>query len=1100
MHYLKVFCLAYLLCVQLTTSVDLLSEIKQTINHVKRQHHEKGCTALQESTSCTLPAAAEETRSVDTDKSALPHNTECVTYDGCYTCMEGSWVTSSCPEEQHHRGKRAIVATIAAVVGIVSGIVGIIQAGVEIYCKFFCKGDDGEEYRPPQFTSCDGPASPINTPSGERAAVVTWQKPAYQEGNAGEPKLMLVSTSGDSGNTFEAGYYTITYHLVDNQGYKDSCSFSFQVKVRTCPWPGYLPNGQIVCGSGDIMYGDKCQVSCNQGYHLEGLSTITCEANENFNADLPTCQPKQCPVLGTPPHSTDFSCTDGDNYNSVCTLTCDSAAGFSSSPRLTICQEDTNWLQPVPRCKDTLKPEFTNCPSQAIQAYADRGKTTAVVIWKPPIASDNSGNVTVEQVAGLQPGQTFNEGSSMIKYTATDPSGQKAYCIFAVNVVTISCELPSFSDDNLMFDCTHGYRYGSQCTVSCKAGLPLNGTNTIVCEKDNSLSPVTYWDLGGGIPPYCIKRPCAVLTAPKHGALSCDNNMGGSFCTMSCEANWDIPRSAISVSMYTCGWAKGNWIPTADVPDCTAKHVANRLRLKSELNYYSGNCSDPSTLAEIKQKFVLVLDNSGLWTDGCPCTVEDVTVICGEARRRRRRRGVDIHEDKVEKRSTVPAAIITWHWAVPIQNGSISSADEQLIARAERMFSLVRNNQLDIGVAGFEVKPGSFGYGESNLVCPPGYLGTYRTGTCSPCPAGMMYSKTANDCVRCPLGTYQDEEGQFQCKPCPRGFKTIVGGARTQDKCIELCAAGHYSNSSVVPCDACPVGKYQPDAGSSACLSCDFGTTTSGTASTSASACQSFDVIVDGPATILSKGGLDANTDDWTISMWMSTRSAEGSIEMKQPDGTLPFKLTFGQTSLLSLFGLTVSDMNMPTSRWIHVSIVYKHGASTVTVYKNGVADNPRTTQSVPSPVFRSGSKLQVKLQTQSDITIRSVFVIPSALSPTDVQLLASSCGNKPNTFNVSINDLIAGSSPETVRVTTPTTCDAVDECQHNSPCNGHTCINCQVATGVNVRTDILGQTARFLLIIVLTTNVNTERVLLDKTTTHAVVMLDLRDTSVMKL
>ena len=77
-----------------------------------------------------------------------------------------------------------------------------------------------------------------------------------------------------------------------------------------------------------------------------------------------------------------------------------------------------------------------------------------------------------------------------------------------------------------------------------------------------------------------------------------------------------------------------------------------------------------------------------------------------------------------------PAAIITWDWVVPIQNGSVTSADEQILARAERMFSLVQNSELDIGVAGFEVKPGSFGYYESQLDCPPGYLGTYRTGTC----------------------------------------------------------------------------------------------------------------------------------------------------------------------------------------------------------------------------------------------------------------------------------------------------------------------------------------------------------------------------------
>ncbi|XP_041369036.1 uncharacterized protein LOC121383216 [Gigantopelta aegis] len=321
--------------------------------------------------------------------------------------MEGSWVKSSCPEEHHHRWKRSL-GIIATVVRIVNGIVGIVQEGVKIYCKFFCRGYTGEEYRPPQFTSCGGPASPMKTLRGERV-VVMWPKPVYQAGSAGGPKLMLVSTSGDSGKLFKAGYYTITYHLVDNQGYKDSCSFSFQVKIKT---------------------------------------------------------------------------------------------------------------------------------------------------------------------------------------------------------------------------------------------------------------------------------------------------------------------------------------------------MIETLKMEAELYYYYGNCSDPSTQAEIKQKFALVLDDSVLWTDGCPCTVENITVICGEDRRRR---DVNIREDKFEKRSTVSTAIITWFWVVPVQNSSVT-ADEQLIARAERMFSLVQNNQMDIGVAGFEVRPGSFGYDESDPVSP-GYLGKYSTGRCYACPTGTMYSMMADKCVRCPLGT-----------------------------------------------------------------------------------------------------------------------------------------------------------------------------------------------------------------------------------------------------------------------------------------------------------------------------------------------------------
>ena len=43
----------------------------------------------------------------------------------------------------------------------------------------------------------------------------------------------------------------------------------------------------------------------------------------------------------------------------------------------------------------------------------------------------------------------------------------------------------------------------------------------------------------------------------------------------------------------------------------------------------------------------------------------------------------------------------------------------------------------------------------------------------------------------------------------------------------------------MAPCSVCPLGKYQPGSGATTCLTCDVGTTTNSTASSSPSACQS---------------------------------------------------------------------------------------------------------------------------------------------------------------------------------------------------------------------------------------------------------------------
>ena len=74
---------------------------------------------------------------------------------------------------------------------------------------------------------------------------------------------------------------------------------------------------------------------------------------------------------------------------------------------------------------------------------------------------------------------------------------------------------------------------------------------------------------------YISERPCEALSAPKHGTLACDSNKGGAFCNMMCQKDWDIPRSALPVPVFECGWSTGRWNPTADVPDCSGEWKMN---------------------------------------------------------------------------------------------------------------------------------------------------------------------------------------------------------------------------------------------------------------------------------------------------------------------------------------------------------------------------------------------------------------------------------------------------------------------------------------------------------------------------------------------
>ncbi|XP_040183817.1 signal peptide, CUB and EGF-like domain-containing protein 2 isoform X3 [Rana temporaria] len=97
---------------------------------------------------------------------------------------------------------------------------------------------------------------------------------------------------------------------------------------------------------------------------------------------------------------------------------------------------------------------------------------------------------------------------------------------------------------------------------------------------------------------------------------------------------------------------------------------------------------------------------------------------------------------------------------------------------------------------------------------------------CVSCHTGTYYDGQKDQCVLCPNGTYQTEEGQIVCEICPapenRDSPKHVG-ARDLSECGGLCPPGEFSVDGFRPCDPCPPGTFQPEAGRTSCLSCGGG-------------------------------------------------------------------------------------------------------------------------------------------------------------------------------------------------------------------------------------------------------------------------------------
>uniref|UniRef100_A0A8C5KVK2 Signal peptide, CUB and EGF-like domain-containing protein 2 n=1 Tax=Jaculus jaculus TaxID=51337 RepID=A0A8C5KVK2_JACJA len=112
---------------------------------------------------------------------------------------------------------------------------------------------------------------------------------------------------------------------------------------------------------------------------------------------------------------------------------------------------------------------------------------------------------------------------------------------------------------------------------------------------------------------------------------------------------------------------------------------------------------------------------------------------------------------------------------------------------------------------------------------------------CVSCRAGTYYDGAQERCILCPSGTFQNEEGQVTCEPCPRPENLgalKISEAWNVSECGGLCQPGEYSADGFSPCQLCGLGTFQPDVGRTSCFSCGGGLPTRRLGATSFQDCE----------------------------------------------------------------------------------------------------------------------------------------------------------------------------------------------------------------------------------------------------------------------
>ncbi|PFX23090.1 Low-density lipoprotein receptor-related protein 6 [Stylophora pistillata] len=478
-----------------------------------------------------------------------------------------------------------------------------------------------------------------------------------------------------------------------------------------------------------------------------------------------------------------FSC--GSSFGSEAVVTC--KKGFRIvGYRQRFCKEDGQWSGNMTKCEN-IQPPSIRCPS-ALEKPTETGQSYARVTWNIPVPTDNSKKQPI--LSGLMPPQKLNVGRNYINYIATDSSGLKSFCRFAITVKDL--EPPKISS------CPSGIHITSakKLTQVFLPGVVVTdnvGVFKFMTSRPNGSDftwgkhNITYTALdAAGNRATCDFRieitdlGCTELRSPFNGAKACDLWLdAGKMCTLHCNDGYDFAHKP--PSYYTCGIRSRKWLPNNEVPDCSKTRPAKTL-LDIQLYYLANQCSE-EIHSQISSNFIALYVNFWGPLIGCgsaeECEIGSVHVECGDQTGILKKRDVEEREKKTQVFLKVRFSL-----KVPLPiNTSVEAVNETAEEISEGILRVFNDTNLSMNISGNVLEYDTSKVPQirlERLLCDQGQV--LKETKCVNCPVGYFFNTT--DCEACGVDQYQDKEAQSFCFDCPPGTRTFGGrGSKKSGNC-----------------------------------------------------------------------------------------------------------------------------------------------------------------------------------------------------------------------------------------------------------------------------------------------------------------------------
>uniref|UniRef100_A0AAV2KP80 Sushi, von Willebrand factor type A, EGF and pentraxin domain-containing protein 1 n=1 Tax=Knipowitschia caucasica TaxID=637954 RepID=A0AAV2KP80_KNICA len=636
------------------------------------------------------------------------------------------------------------------------------------------------------------------------------------------------------------------------------------VEVR-CPPIVNLKNIVVsppACGKRALPSGAVCLLTCRQGFSLKGNRRAVCLSSGNWSANVfkAHCLDTEPPWVQCP----DDIVAETDERRNTAVVSWNLPTALDNSkdevsvqvkpvytpPQLlpigieTITYLATDRSGNQANCSftvtviDTDPPVIDRCRSPPPVQATD---TETAVVWEVPQFSDNSevqsmyleaksetdvgysvpsSEATLVPSAGRltvtsthTPGSLFPDGETLVQYTATDAAGNSRICNLTVTVQGTNCDQP-YMPMNGEFLCSEE-ETGVRCTLQCKEGYSLTqaAVHSYFCAYNG------VWQ-----PPSSSDRPdCSVNRVANNGYKPFEMLFKATRCdelelVKSFAGEFNIKLESLLPNLCS-----------SDDVTCKLEVMSQGNCLEYNYDYENGFSIAPGGWSSQGNQDYSYFE-SGFATDTrqLPSRSKGSSVSTHHRTKRHRRIRGPTRDQKIQIFFNITASI-----PLPLsRNDSTEVANqkrllrtlEQLTNRLKRTLAKQPLSNFHLSSQMIVADPKSIESRRASLFCRPGSV--LRGRMCVQCPVGTYFSLEYNECESCWLGSYQDEEGQLECKSCPEGLSTAYLHSRSESECKGQCKPGSHSLNGLEICESCPLGHFQPGYGARECLLCPDKTST----------------------------------------------------------------------------------------------------------------------------------------------------------------------------------------------------------------------------------------------------------------------------------